>query len=138
MNGSRGSPRAGQTAIAMWLLVCAALVFAMVVLGGATRLTHSGLSMVDWRPITGFLPPLHEAEWQRVFARYQAYPEYQKINVGMTLSEFKNIFWFEYSHRLLGRLIGIVFLVPFVYFAARRQISRPLYPKLILMFVLGG
>ncbi len=138
MNSSPESPRGGQTAIAMWLFICAALVFAMVVLGGATRLTHSGLSMVDWRPITGFLPPLHEAEWQGVFARYQAYPEYQKINAGMTLDEFKNIFWFEYSHRLLGRLIGIVFLFPFLYFAVRRQISRLLYPKLILMFVLGG
>lgn len=124
--------------VAVWLLVCAALVFAMVVLGGATRLTHSGLSMVDWRPIMGTLPPLSETEWLRVFTRYQAYPEYQKINAGMSLGEFKGIFWFEYSHRLLGRLIGIVFFVPFVYFVIRRQIDRAMIPKLVLMFVLGG
>ncbi len=129
---------AGEKAIAVWLLVCAALVFAMVVLGGATRLTHSGLSMVDWRPLTGFLPPLSDAAWETVFTDYQSYPEYQKVNAGMSLSEFKGIFWFEYSHRLLGRLIGIAFLVPFLYFAWRKWISRPLLPKLVLMFVLGG
>ena len=98
--------RASDRAIAVWLLTLCGLVFAMVVLGGVTRLTHSGLSMVEWRPLMGWLPPLSEAEWQRVFAKYQQYPEYQKINFGMTLAEFKGIFWFEFLHRVLGRVIG--------------------------------
>ncbi len=128
----------GKKAIAVWLLICAGLVFAMVVLGGATRLTHSGLSMVNWRPITGFLPPLSDAAWQQAFADYQNYPEYKKLNFGMSLDEFKGIFWYEYSHRLLGRLIGIAFLLPFLYFAWRGWVSRSLFPKLVLMFILGG
>jgi heme a synthase len=125
-------------AIAVWLLICAGLVFAMVVLGGVTRLTHSGLSMVEWRPVTGFLPPLGQEEWQQAFSRYKEFPEYQKVNQGMTLDGFKAIFWFEYSHRVLGRLIGIAFFVPFVFFVARRRVGRRLFPTLLLMFVLGG
>jgi len=127
-----------RKAIAMWLLVCAALVFVMVVLGGVTRLTHSGLSMVNWRPVTGLLPPIGDVEWQQAFEEYKKYPEYQKVNVGMTVDGFKQIFWFEYSHRLLGRLIGLVFFVPFLYFAVRRRVGRRLFPKLLVMFVLGG
>ena len=124
--------------IGIWLLVCCALVFAMVVLGGVTRLTGSGLSMVEWDPVLGFVPPLNQTEWERVFSLYQASPEYQKINIGMDLSGFKRIFWFEFAHRVLGRAIGIVFLLPFLYFLARGMLRRPLVPKLITMFALGG
>ncbi len=124
--------------IAVWLLICCVLIFAMVVLGGVTRLTQSGLSMVEWDPIMGVLPPLTGDAWQATFEKYQQFPEYQKINRGMSLGEFKTIFWMEYAHRILGRLIGIVFLVPFLYFLMRRQIRRELIPRLVVMFVLGG
>ena len=122
----------------MWLLVCCALVFAMVVLGGVTRLTGSGLSMVDWRPVVGWLPPLSETQWQQSFDRYQQSPEFQKVNSHMKVGDYKNIFWLEYLHRLLGRLIGIVFFVPFVVFAMRGYIRRHQWPKYLLMFALGG
>lgn len=124
--------------IAWWLLVCCALVFAMVVLGGVTRLTGSGLSMVHWKPVSGVLPPLSQSAWEREFDHYRETPEYAYVNKGMSLDAFKNIFWFEYAHRLLGRLIGIVFLVPFLYFLFRRRIEASLVPKLVTMFVLGG
>lgn len=122
----------------MWLIVLAAMVFAMVVIGGLTRLTHSGLSMVEWQPLTGWFPPFSEAEWQRVFAAYQRFPEYQLKNQGMTLDEFKGIFWLEYFHRLWGRLLGVVFIVPFLFFLARGWIDRKLAPKLLGIAVLGG
>ena len=122
----------------MWLLVCCALVFAMVVLGGVTRLTGSGLSMVDWRPVVGWLPPLSETQWQQSFDRYQQSPQFQKVNSHMNVGDYKNIFWLEYLHRLLGRLIGIVFFVPFVVFAMRGYIRRHQWPKYLLMFALGG
>jgi cytochrome c oxidase assembly protein subunit 15 len=125
-------------AIAIWLLVCCAMIFAMVVLGGVTRLTGSGLSMVRWEPVTGIFPPMTQAEWQQEFAHYQASPEYQKINVGMDLAGFKQIYWFEFAHRLLGRAIGVVFLLPFLYFLLRRKIEKPFIPRLGFMFVLGG
>jgi cytochrome c oxidase assembly protein subunit 15 len=125
-------------AIAIWLLVVCALIFSMVVLGGVTRLTRSGLSMVDWNPIMGVVPPLSTKQWQETFDRYQQFPEYKKVNEGMTLSQFKSIFWFEYAHRLLGRTIGLAFLVPFLVFLVRRKIPRSLTPQLITMFVLGG
>jgi len=124
--------------IATWLLVCCALVFAMVVLGGVTRLTGSGLSMVDWDPIMGVVPPLTEAEWEATFAKYRQFPEYQQKNIGMTVAEFKGIFWFEYAHRMLGRLIGLVFFLPFVYFWIRGYFNRRMVLKLVAMFVLGG
>ena len=124
--------------VATWLLICCALVFAMVVLGGVTRLTGSGLSMVDWKPVTGVLPPLTDAEWQKTFELYQQSPEFQKTNSHMDVGDFKGIFWLEYLHRLLGRLIGIVFFVPFLLFAAKGFISRQEWPKYLLMFVLGG
>lgn len=127
-----------QRHVATWLLTCCGLVFLMVVLGGVTRLTGSGLSMVDWRPITGFLPPLSAEEWQRTFEMYQASPEYRHVNTHMNVDDFKGIFWLEYLHRLLGRVIGIVFLVPFVVFAARRHIAVREWPKYLAMFVLGG
>jgi len=128
----------GGRAVAVWLLVCCALVFAMVVVGGVTRLTHSGLSIVEWQPIVGTLPPLSDAAWQETFEKYQLTPEYRLVNHAMTLAEFKGIFWWEYFHRLLGRLIGVVFFVPLVWFWARRRIDRPLAWKLAGIFVLGG
>src|SRR5512143_3758180 len=119
--GVRGaSPRA----VAIWLYVCCALVFAMVVVGGVTRLTHSGLSITEWQPIVGTLPPLTEVQWQETFAKYRLTPEFRQVNHAMTLAEFKGIFWWEYFHRLLGRAIGVVFLVPFLWFAARRRIPQ--------------
>jgi cytochrome c oxidase assembly protein subunit 15 len=124
--------------IAGWLLVCAAMVFAMVVLGGVTRLTGSGLSMVEWDPIFGIVPPLDAAQWEQVFEQYQSSPEYQKINIDMDLAGFKRIFLVEYAHRVLGRTIGIVFLLPLVFFVVTRRIPLGLSPKLVALFVLGG
>ena len=112
-------------------------ILGMILLGGVTRLTESGLSMVDWRPIMG-IPPLTEAQWLDTFAAYQQYPEYQKINQGMDLSGFKQIFWFEYLHRVLGRLIGLMYFVPLVVFAFRRMITPQLLPTLIVLLILGA
>jgi len=124
--------------LALWLMICCAMVFAMVVLGGVTRLTGSGLSMVEWDPIFGIVPPLSEAQWEATFSLYQESPEYRKINVGMDLHGFKQIYWFEFAHRLLGRTIGAVFLIPFLYFLFAGRIRRPLIPRLATLFVLGG
>jgi len=125
-------------AVAIWLLICCGLVFVMVVLGGVTRLTGSGLSMVDWRPLMGWLPPLSDAGWQRVFELYQQSPEFLKVNSHMDVDAFKGIFWLEFLHRLLGRTIGIVFLLPFVFFFVRGYIKATEWPKYLLMFILGG
>jgi len=127
-----------QKAIAIWLLVCCATIFAMIILGGVTRLTGSGLSMVQWEPIMGVLPPFNQAEWEETFVLYQQFPEYKLKNFAMSLGEFKSIFWFEYAHRLLGRSIGIIFLLPFLFFLVKGKIDKALTPKLIAMFVLGG
>jgi cytochrome c oxidase assembly protein subunit 15 len=124
--------------MAVWLLGVAAMVFIMVIIGGLTRLTESGLSIVDWRPVTGWLPPLSEAEWLAAFQAYRATPEYLQVNRGMTLGEFKGIFWLEYLHRLWGRLIGVAFAVPLVVFLIKGWIGRRLAPHLILALVLGG
>ncbi|MGF1615742.1 MAG: COX15/CtaA family protein [Gammaproteobacteria bacterium] len=124
--------------IAAWLLICCGLVLSMVVLGGVTRLTGSGLSMVEWEPIAGILPPRGEAGWEAEFARYRESPQYQQVNLGMTLAEFKVIFWFEYAHRLLGRALGLAFLVPFLYFWIRGKLPRSLVPSLIILFAMGG
>ena len=124
--------------IARWLLTCAVVIFGMILLGGVTRLTDSGLSMVEWRPLMGVIPPLSQQDWQALFLKYQQFPEYQKINLGMTLGEFKVIFMYEYLHRVLGRLIGLLFFIPFVYFYFTRRISPQLLPKLLLMLFLGG
>ncbi|MDM8559881.1 COX15/CtaA family protein [Candidatus Parabeggiatoa sp. HSG14] len=124
--------------IAIWLFICCMAIFAMVILGGVTRLTGSGLSMVDWAPIMGILPPLNHSEWEAIFQQYQQYPEYKEINSTMTLEGFKTIFWFEYTHRLLGRAIGLIFLIPLIYFSIKGKINKPLIPKMITMFVLGG
>ncbi len=124
--------------IAAWLLVCCLMIYAMVILGGVTRLTGSGLSMVEWDPIFGIVPPLDREHWEATFELYRQSPEFRKINVGMDLHGFKRIYWFEYSHRLLGRTIGTVFLVPFLFFLAKGWIRRPLIPRLATLFVLGG
>ncbi len=124
--------------IALWLLVCASVIFFMILLGGVTRLTHSGLSMVEWKPLMGIIPPLTDMEWRSTFEKYQQFPEYQKVNHGMTVSEFKSIFMFEYLHRVLGRLIGVIFLLPFLFFYFSKRIPSGLTPKLIVMFILGG
>ncbi|WP_439107991.1 COX15/CtaA family protein [Congregibacter sp.] len=124
--------------LALWLLACAAVIYGMILLGGVTRLTESGLSMVEWRPIMGIWPPIGEAAWQDVFAKYQQFPEYQKINRGMDLAEFKVIFMYEYLHRVLGRLIGLLFVIPLLFFALRGVVRPGLMPRLLLLLVLGG
>jgi cytochrome c oxidase assembly protein subunit 15 len=124
--------------VAAWLLVCAALVFAMVVVGGVTRLTHSGLSMVEWQPLVGAIPPLSQADWQALFEKYQQTPEFRQVNATMDVEGFKTIFWWEYFHRLLGRTIGLVFLLPFLWFAWRKKIDRRLMTQLAAIFVLGA
>jgi cytochrome c oxidase assembly protein subunit 15 len=124
--------------VACWLLACAALVFAIVVVGGATRLTRSGLSIVEWQPLVGALPPLSQADWQELFAKYRETPEFRQVNFDMTLEGFKRIFWWEYVHRLLGRLVGVVFFVPFLWFLLRRRLEGALVWKLAGIFVLGG
>jgi len=133
-NASNESPRA----IAVWLLACCALVFAMVVVGGVTRLTHSGLSIVEWQPLVGSIPPLSDADWAETFGKYQRTPEYRLRNHDMTVEGFKGIFWWEYVHRLLGRIVGVVFLLPFAYFLARRRIGAELGWRLAGIFALGG
>ena len=121
-----------------WLVVCGILVFCMIIVGGATRLTHSGLSIVEWEPIVGTIPPLNDTDWNQVFDEYKGSPEYQLINFGMSLDEFKVIFWWEYFHRLLGRLIGFVFFVPFLFFLLTRRINAELTGRLLGIFALGG
>ena len=128
----------GSYAVAIWLFACAIMIFVMVVLGGVTRLTHSGLSMVEWKPATGFLPPMTELVWQETFEKYQQYPEFKIKNPDMDLAGFKSIFWLEFIHRVWGRSIGIVFFVPFMFFLLKKKLDRKLIPKLITMFILGG
>ena len=121
-----------------WLLIVGALVYLMIVVGGVTRLTQSGLSMVNWQPVMGVLPPVGQQAWQAAFTEYQQYPEYQKVNRGMTLDEFKGIFYWEYSHRLLGRLLGLVFLIPLITLHALGRIAPRWLPRLWVLFALGG
>jgi cytochrome c oxidase assembly protein subunit 15 len=128
----------GRQAVRVWLYVIAVMIVAMVVVGGATRLTESGLSITEWQPIHGAIPPLSEAEWEEEFARYRQIPQYEILNKGMTLAEFKTIFWWEWAHRLLGRLIGVAFFVPLVFFWATGRVSRDLKLPLAAIFVLGG
>ena len=135
------SPRdrsADDRAIGLWLLVCCAMVFAIVVIGGITRLTHSGLSIAVWDPLSGTLPPLSDAEWQRVFDLYKQTPEYREANAGMSLAAFQGIFWWEWIHRLFARLIGVVFFVPLVWFWLRGRVRPELRPRLVGLFLLGG
>jgi cytochrome c oxidase assembly protein subunit 15 len=125
-------------AVAIWLSTVAALVLAMVVVGGATRLTDSGLSITQWKPISGALPPLSMADWQAAFASYREIPQFRLLNPSMTLDQFRTIYWWEWSHRLLGRLVGVAFGAPLVWFGIRRQIPRRLFWRLAALFVLGG
>ncbi|HEX2593910.1 MAG TPA: COX15/CtaA family protein [Rhizomicrobium sp.] len=128
----------GPMAVAIWLFFVAAMIVAMVVVGGLTRLTGSGLSITEWDPIVGAIPPLSDAAWQDAFHKYQQIPQYLHENSGMTLDGFKGIFWWEWAHRLLGRAIGFVFFVPFVWFAYTGAITRAEWPRMIVLFVLGG
>jgi cytochrome c oxidase assembly protein subunit 15 len=121
-----------------WLAIVALMIVAMVVVGGATRLTDSGLSITEWQPIHGIIPPLNAAQWQEEFAKYQQIPEYQQLNKGMTPDEFKGIFWWEWSHRLLGRLIGAVVLLPLIFFWVTGRIEARLKPRVVALFLLGG
>jgi cytochrome c oxidase assembly protein subunit 15 len=129
---------ASSRAIRAWLLAVAALIALMVLVGGATRLTESGLSIVEWKPVTGALPPLGESEWQQAFEAYKLIPQYKQLNAGMNLSDFKTIFWWEWSHRLLGRVIGAVYLLPFLYFLWRGGMGAGLRRRLWLIFGLGA
>lgn len=124
--------------VAIWLFAVAALVLCMIVVGGATRLTDSGLSITEWKPVTGAIPPLSDADWQSEFALYKQIPQYAQLNAGMSLDEFKFIYWWEWGHRFLGRVIGLVFFVPFVVFAVRRMLPRRLFLRLGGIFLLGG
>ena len=129
--------RTRQGAVAAWLFACCALIFAMVVVGGITRLTLSGLSITEWNPVIGIVPPLTEAQWAAEFVRYQQIPEYRLIHYGMTLPEFKSIYFWEYAHRLLGRLIGVAYAVPLVWFWLRGRLPRQLVPGLLGILALG-
>src|SRR5690349_1856712 len=138
---SAGRAEAGGAplrAVAMWLLGCCAMIFAMVVIGGITRLTLSGLSITEWQPVTGILPPLSGAAWTAEFEKYQQIPQYRLVNHGMSLAEFQTIYWWEYVHRLWGRLIGFAYAVPLIYFLARGRIPRRLTWPLIGIFALGA
>ena len=124
--------------IAYWLLFVCAAIFIMLVIGGATRLTHSGLSMMTWDPLMGWIPPLTEAAWLESFKHYQQIPEFYELNPDMDVEGYKGIFMLEYIHRVWGRLIGVFFLLPFLYFLIAGKISKPLRPQLLIMFLLGG
>lgn len=123
--------------IRTWYLSGAALVFLILVIGGITRLTGSGLSMTDWKPIMGSIPPITEAQWENAFEQYKQFPEYEQVNRGMSLSEFQYIFFWEYLHRMLGRLLGLVFLVPFAWFLVRRKFNREQFLRSVLLLTLG-
>ena len=124
--------------VAVWLFLVCAMLLVMIVLGGATRLTGSGLSIMEWAPLLGALPPLAEAEWQRLFALYKTIPQYALLNTDMDLAGFQRIFWLEWIHRLWGRMLGFVFLVPLVWFWARGKIERGLRARLAVIFLIGG
>lgn len=135
-------PTAPIKAIERWLYVCCALVFTMVLLGGITRLTESGLSIVHWKPFTGWLPPLNDTDWAAMFDAYRNSPEFRQLNFWMGIEDFKRIFWFEFLHRLLGRVIGMVYLLPFLWFVIRYRLPGNLVSgltgRLTFLFILGG
>ena len=124
MTGISAQQAPPNRAVRWWLFAVAALIAIMVLVGGATRLTESGLSIVEWKPVTGALPPLSEAQWTQAFEAYKTIPQYRELNAGMTLAEFKTIFWWEWSHRLLGRVIGVAYLLPFLWFLWRGAAGR--------------
>jgi cytochrome c oxidase assembly protein subunit 15 len=138
MAGSSAQQAPHRRAVRWWLLSIAALIAVMVLVGGATRLTESGLSIVEWKPVTGTLPPLTQEQWTQAFEAYKTIPQYRELNAGMTLAEFKTIFWWEWSHRLLGRVIGIAYLLPFLWFLWRGALSADLRRRLWLIFGLGA
>jgi cytochrome c oxidase assembly protein subunit 15 len=138
MTASSAQQVSHSGAVRWWLVSVAVLIAVMVLVGGATRLTESGLSIVEWKPVTGTLPPLNEAQWTQAFEGYKTIPQYRELNAGMTLSEFKTIFWWEWSHRLLGRVIGAVYLLPFLYFLWRGALRGELRRRLWLIFALGA
>ena len=129
---------AKRRAIRFWLFAVAGLVFLMVVVGGATRVTESGLSIVEWKPVTGVVPPYTAAQWQSEFEKYKAIPQYRLMNLTMSLDEFKTIYWWEWGHRLLGRFIGVAFLLPLLWFWRQGWIARPLGVRLVMIFGLGA
>ena len=131
-------PDQRSRAVALWLFVLAAMVLAMVVVGGATRLTHSGLSITQWKPVRGVIPPLNPSEWAQEFNAYKQIPQYKLLNPGMSLAAFKGIYWWEWTHRLLGRLVGAVFLFPFIWFLLRGQLNRSLIVRCLILFALGA
>lgn len=137
-SGAPAMPARHARALRLWLGVIALLIVVMILVGGATRLTDSGLSITEWQPIIGAIPPLSAADWQEAFEAYKKIPEYAQVNRGMSLEEFKTIYWWEWAHRFLGRLIGLAFFVPFVCFWVAGFIPRALMPRLLGLFVLGG
>src|SRR5882672_10037745 len=138
MTGISSQRAPGNGPVRWWLIAVAALIAIMVLVGGATRLTESGLSIVEWKPVTGALPPLTEAQWAQAFGGYKAIPQYRELNAGMSFAEFKTIFWWEWSHRLLGRVIGVVYLLPFLWFLWRGVLNAELKRRLWLIFGLGA
>src|SRR5262249_23244491 len=139
--GVLSRPRAidgAERRVGWWLVICAGLVFAMVLLGGITRLTESGLSIVEWKPVTGVVPPLSDAEWQQEFAQYRQVPEHPKGKRDLTPEPIPRHRWMEYAHRLFGRVIGFAFLLPFLWFLARREIPNGYFGPLWLLFLLGA
>ena len=125
-------------AVIYWLLTGCLLIFIMVIVGGITRLTHSGLSISNYKLISGTIPPMNDVEWNEAFNLYKEYPEYQKLNYGMSLEEFKDIYFWEWIHRVIGRFIGLVFIIPFIYFLTRKQLSKPTIKKAVLLLIMGG
>lgn len=121
-----------------WLFTGCVLIFIMVVVGGITRLTHSGLSIPDYKLISGTIPPINDQQWEEAFELYKQYPEYQKLNSNITLTEFKGIFFWEWLHRVIGRVLGLVFIIPFLYFLITRQLDKPTIKKTIILLILGG
>lgn len=131
-------PEKGRNAIIYWLITGIVMIIIMIAIGGITRLTHSGLSMVDWKPLMGSIPPISDTEWNESFEKYKAYPEYQMVNYDMTLSEYKNIFFWEYFHRLWGRIMGIVFIIPFLIFWKKGYLPNPWFKRFIYIVIGGG
>ena len=130
--------RRDERMVGVWLFVVSAFVLAMVLVGGLTRLTDSGLSITEWKPLLGAIPPLNSADWAEAFLKYKQIPEYQIVNKGMSLEEFKFIYWWEWGHRFLGRIVGFVFLLPFIFFVATRRLTRDFIVPVSALFLFGG
>src|SRR6186997_1791524 len=127
-----------RRAVGFWLLAVALVILGLITIGGLTRLTGSGLSITEWKPIMGAIPPLNDAAWAEAFAKYQRIPQYVLENRGMSLEGFKGIFWWEWGHRFLGRFLGLIFFIPFVWFAVSGAIRRSEWPRFVVLFLLGG